>query len=249
MSGRRNRETGIVTNETGSPGPPASTTTAKAPTIGEGKTGERDRAFAKALQAISRHGKMFEAAEAELLHENGGSNGEQIAFRGAGVNFQLRYRTRRKLLARIYHLQLFCEVPSAVPREVPEYRIELQRRGLVNPSFCLVATGRDTEESGNLVAALTGSGLIEDLANEVDLDRFSITWSPQKGGWEVIVEPYPGSHLFKVFPPISYTVWLKQEEVQAILDFLTSIDEFLKEQFDFPRSEREKGEAVEPSER
>jgi hypothetical protein len=75
---------------------------------------------------------------------------------------------------------------------------------------------------------VTASGLVDELAGKVDLESLSIAWVPEAGAWRVALEPYPGSYIHVLLPPIRYTVRLKEPEAVAIRTFLADLSGVLR---------------------
>jgi hypothetical protein len=91
----------------------------------------------------------------------------------------------------------------------------------------LIATGPGAKEGRETASRLLASGVVDALANSVDLENLSVEWSSEAGAWTITLEPYPGSHVRKIFPPMTYTVWLQEPEARAIRAFLVRVSDVL----------------------
>ena len=144
------------------------------------------------------------------------------------LSFALEYGLRQRILSRIYNLRAKAEVAASAPDPAFPYRLTLKTGGLTSASHGLTAAGPGAEEGRRVADRVMASGVLEDLAGKVDLEKLSIDWSPEDGVWRVAVEPYPGSYIHVVLPPIRYTVRMKQPEVEAIRAFLIELSKVLQ---------------------
>ena len=179
----------------------------------------------RAYRALQQHAEIFRVSG---LHVADQHNGE-ITLEDGLQKLRLGYRVRRKLLSRIYHLQVKTEVAfSSLRKERRPYRLNLRVRGIVNVSRDFDVVGPGTEEGAKVGGQLITSGIVEELAEGVDLESLQISWSPETSVWEVTIEPYPGSYVYTVFPPMTYSVRLKDSEATAIRTFMALLPEMLE---------------------
>lgn len=166
---------------------------------------------------------MFEALGMQAID---GNKGETIVKDGQTL-FNLGYRLQWKLLARIYHLRVTMEVVSNVREQPGPYRLDLRTRGVANVVRDFEVSGAETRAGFEMSDRLISSGVVEELASAMDLENLSITWSPETKIWKVALEPYPGSYVYTVFPPMAYAVRLKKSEVMAIRTFMVRLIDIL----------------------
>ena len=189
-----------------------------------------DRVSRQAHRALRQHAALFEALGMRAARELEDS----ILLEDDELSFSLEYGLRRRLLSRIYSLRASMGVASPV-RGVPEpYRLTLKTGGLVNASFGLTSAGPAAEEGRRVAERVASSGVLDELAGKVDLEKLSIAWSPEAAAWQVSLQPYPGDYIHVLLPPIRYTVRLKEPEAKAIRAFLADLPGVLKQ--DEPRS-------------
>lgn len=184
-----------------------------------------DRASRRAHAALRQHAALFEALGMKTAHESDSS----ILLEDRDLSFLLEYRLRRRILSRIYGLQANVEVPTPTPGRASPYRLVLKTGGLVSASYGLAATGPGADEGRTVADRVVASGVLDELARNVDLERLSIAWSPEDRAWQVSVEPYPGDYIHVLLPPIRYTVRLKEPEAAAIRRFLIDVSRVLKQ--------------------
>lgn len=145
------------------------------------------------------------------------------------LSFVLEQILQRRLLSRIYNLRVRMEVASPASRAGSPYRLTLKTGGLVSASHGLTATGPAALEGRVVAERVTSSGVLDELAQRVDLENLSIAWSPETGAWHVALDPYPGSYIHVLLPPIKYTVRLKEPEVRSIRVFLLDLSQVLRQ--------------------
>jgi hypothetical protein len=184
-----------------------------------------NRMSGQVYQALRHHAKMFEALGIKVMNDSG----EAILLADGSLTFSLEYRLQRKILARIYHLRTKMKVTSPTSSPALRYRLDLQILGLMGRSRNLRATGPGAKEGQKAASRLLSSGIVCALAESVDLENLSIEWASEAGAWEITLEPYPGSHLRTIFPPMTYTVWLQEPEARAIRTFLVRVSDILRE--------------------
>ena len=183
-----------------------------------------DRASRQAHRALRQHAVLFEALGMRATRELENS----ILLEDDDLSFSLEYGLRWRLLSRIYNLRASMEVASPGPHAEAPYRLSLKTRGLVGASRNLAAAGPAAKEGQRVADRVTASGLVDELAGKVDLESLSIAWVPEAGAWRVALEPYPGSYIHVLLPPIRYTVRLKEPEVVAIRAFLLDLSGVLR---------------------
>lgn len=184
----------------------------------------RNRMSGRVYRALRHHATKFEALGMEVANDSG----QAILLTDGSLTFNLDYRLQRKILARIYHLRTKMRVTSPASSKALQYRLDLQILGLMGTSRNLIATGPGAKEGQETASLLLGSGVVDALAESVDLENLSVEWTPEAGAWEIILEPYPGSHLRTIFPPMTYTVWLQEPEARAIHAFLVRVSDILR---------------------
>ena len=190
-----------------------------------------DRISRQAHRALRQHAALFEALGMKAARELEGS----ILLEDDDLSFVLEYGLRRRLLSRIYSLRASMGVASPT-RGAPEpYRLTLKTGGLVNASYGMAAAGPGVGEGRRVADRVMASGILDELARKVDLEKLSIAWSPEARAWRVVLEPYPGDYIHVLLPPIRYTVQLKEPEAIAIRAFLADLPGVLKQ--DEPRSD------------
>lgn len=184
-----------------------------------------DRASRQAHRALRQHAALFETLGMRTTRELTNS----ILLEDESLSFVLEYGLHRRLLSRIYNLHAKAEVGCLPPGSASSYRLTLKTGGLVNASYGLAAAGPGAGEGRRIADRVMASGVLDELARKVDLEKLSIAWSPEAGAWQVSVQPYPGSYIYVLLPPIRYTVRLKEPEVGAIRAFLIELSKVLKQ--------------------
>ena len=184
----------------------------------------------EAHRALRQHAVLFEALGMRTTRELENA----FLLEDDDLSFSLEYGLRWKLLSRIYNLRASMEVASPDPHAGAPYRLTLKTRGLVGTSRDLAAAGPAAKEGQRVADRVTASGVVDELAGKVDLESLSIAWVPEAGAWRVALEPYPGSYIHVLLPPIRYTVRLKEPEVVAMRAFLADLPGVLKQ--DEPQS-------------
>jgi hypothetical protein len=183
------------------------------------------RASRQAHRALRQHAVLFEALGMRTTRELENA----FLLEDDDLTFSLEYGLRWKLLSRIYNLRASMEVASPGEHAGAPYRLTLKTRGLVGASRDLATAAGPADKEGQRVAdRVTASGLVDELAGKVDLESLSIAWVPEAGAWRVALEPYPGSYIHVLLPPIRYTVRLKEPEVVAIRTFLVDLSGVLR---------------------
>ncbi len=184
-----------------------------------------DRVARQAQAALRQHAQMFEALGMKATRELE----NRVFLEDDELSMILEYGLRRRLLSRIYNLRASTEVASPTSSTGSPYRPTLKTSGLVNASFGLTATGPAGGEGRAVADRVASSGVLDELAGKVDLENLSIAWVPEAKAWRVVLEPYPGSYIHVLLPPIRYTVRLKEPEVSAIRAFLVALSDILKQ--------------------
>lgn len=183
-----------------------------------------DHISRQAREALRQHAEMFEALGMRSIRELENS----LLLEDEDLSVLLEYGMQRRLLSRIYTLRLNMEVASDTPSAASPYRLTLKTSGLARASHTLIATGPAAKEARMAADLVMTSGVLDELAKKVDLEKLSISWSPETETWRVVLEPYPGGHIHVLLPTIRYTVRLKEPEVIAIRAFLISLSGVLK---------------------
>lgn len=183
------------------------------------------RATQRARHGLRQQAKMFENLGIKLVHEEP----DMVVLVKDHLSFRLEYEVDRKILARIYHLHVNTEIPSYNQQHKSHYRLDLKTRGVVNVSHEMAATGSGAREGQRIADVLSASGLVEGLVEKLDVEVLSIMWTPEKNAWEVSLGTYPGSHAQMFFPPLAYTIRLKEAEVQIVYEFLDALSKVLRE--------------------
>ncbi len=196
-----------------------------------------DRTSRQAHRALRQHAALFEALGMRTTRELENS----ILLEDDDLSFVLEYGLRWRLLSRIYNLRASMEVASPGPHAEASYHLTLKTRGLVGASRDLAVAGPADKEGQRAADRVTASGLVDELAGKVDLENLSIAWVPEAGAWRVALEPYAGSYIHVLLPPIRYTVRLKKPEVVAMRAFLADLPGVLR------RDEPQSSVSPEPS--
>lgn len=178
----------------------------------------------RAYRALHDHAEMFTALGMSAVDRHG----DGLTLADDRLLIDLGYRLRRKLLSRIYHLQIKMDITSFIRRQMSPYQLNLKVHGVARISRYLDATGAGAEEGAKIGGRLLAAGVVEELAKGVDLENLSISWQPEMSNWEVTVEPYPGSYVYTVFPPMTYSVKLKDSEAKAIRNFLVVLSDMME---------------------
>lgn len=170
------------------------------------------RLSGRAYQALRQHAGMYRALGMRVA----GEDTAEIILADNRLTLRLGYRVHRKLLARIYHLQARMAIVASTTDPTPGYRLDLRARELA-------VAGPGADKGRDAADRLGISELVRELEERVDLESFSLAWSPDSGSYLVTLEPYPGSHISMLLPPMAYTVKLKEPEVEAIYCFLYTL--------------------------
>jgi hypothetical protein len=185
------------------------------------------RSSRQAYRALQLHAEMFGTLGMKVASEDAG--GIVLAEDAEdGLTLRLGYRVDRKVLAKVYHLRATMEFVPAAANLTPHYRLDLKACVLIGVSRELVAVGSGAAEGRKVTNLLTATGAVDKLEERVDLEGLSVTWSPDEGSYEVVVQPYPGSHVSMVLPPMAHTVKLRASEVSAIYCFFRALYETLR---------------------
>lgn len=185
--------------------------------------GAGNRASRLAYRALRQHAEVFESSGMRNLRESEDS----VLLEGDGLSLVLEHRLQRRPLSRIYNLRVSTEVRLPVPCSDSSYRLTLKTGGFVNAVYGLSAAGPKACAGQRVARRVTESGLLDEVAKKVDLEDLSISWTPEECAWRVALDPYPGSHIQMLLPPVRYTVGLKEPEAVAIRDFLGELSDVL----------------------
>lgn len=177
-----------------------------------------------ACQALRQNADLFEAAGMRRAEDSETS----ILLKDHDLSLLLEHRLQRRLFSRIYNLRANLEVGSSGSYSNSSYRLTLKASGLVNASYSLTPTGSGTQEGHRVAQRVMEAGLLAGLTSKVDLENLCISWTPEARVWWVTLDPYPGSHIQMLIPPIRYTVKLQEQEVKAIQAFLMDLSNVLR---------------------
>ena len=184
----------------------------------------QNRSSRQAHRKMLQHAAMFE----ELGMKTTGERETKVLLEDDDVALLLEYGLRRRLLSHIYNLRVNLEVASPTSSVERPYRLTLKTGGLVSTSYALAATGPAAREGQKMADRAMSAGILDDLVESVDLENLVIDWLPEAGIWLVGLEPYPGSYVHAMLPPIRYLVRLKEPEVIAVRIFLVNLSDVLR---------------------
>jgi hypothetical protein len=181
----------------------------------------------RAYLALQQHAQMFEGLGMRVQDE---VDGEILLSVDPDRCFTLHlgYRISRKLLAKIHHLRMTARFAPTAANPAPRYRLDLKARSLVSAPRELVVSGPGITEGRKIADFLAAAGVVSELEDRMDVESLSVNWSPGTGSYTVTLEPYPGSHVLMLLPPMAYTIRLKDTEVSAIYRFFRGLSELLR---------------------
>jgi hypothetical protein len=159
-----------------------------------------------------------------LKHDN---QSNIISLEDDRIKLNLLFKTRRKLLSRVYHLNIVSRmVPLTEYSANKPYTLKLRVRGFKKVEWCFSVVGSGIENGRAVADRLLSSGIIARFAGSVDIESLLIDWSPESDSWNISVGPFPGSFVYMSLPPIKYNVKLRKSEVEAIYDFFDTVSDF-----------------------
>ncbi|MFC7344242.1 DUF3156 family protein [Saccharopolyspora griseoalba] len=182
-------------------------------TAGRGLDDLAARSLQQQASPFDRAGCSVEAGERAL------------EVRAPGVTLALQYRTQRYFFARIHQLRAVAELVADGPDEPCELQLEVRnrRRG----SF----RWRGAPGAAGLVDALNHGSCAQatsDLVSSVDLVECSLRWFPRDRTWQVRIEPYAGSQVRLLLPPLRDISTLTAAEAGVVVRMARAVSAALR---------------------
>ncbi|GAA2363088.1 hypothetical protein GCM10009854_48470 [Saccharopolyspora halophila] len=148
-----------------------------------------------------------------------------LEVRAPGVTLALQYRTQRYLFARIHQLRAVAEIMADGPDEPCELRLEVRNRrhGTFRWSGAPGAAGVIHALNHEPCAQATS-----DLVSSVDLVECSLHWFPHSKTWQVRIEPYAGSQVRLLLPPLHYISTLTAAEAGIVVRIARAVSTALR---------------------